>query len=1003
MADHPFFTARSSRPRIDYFGRQARRGSALALARSIIPISAFIGFGAFLQLALTTAIPQGLSKKYLVPLLLPIGLLTWAWGWKLLQHFGFAKLDDDGQVVFCRATAVLPDSQDPTSTETPEMCILMIGAKSRQPLGFDKNFVKIGEAFAKIWKDAEKDPDSGLLHVEGYQSTETPYNSNLMSCGYFRSAADVVKLAHSPRHRQIWQWYYSLPEKDQQMMTIWHEMFQVKQGGIDVVGVNWKPRGLAAAFTKTPPMDVGDGYECKKQADVKGEQELWYPVLRPLLGKKLNSTKDRMSGVDNMNLELNLTPRRRMAVLVLLLKIILIIGQTQSTFKVLAAARHYHAKPQEPSKSTTSRLRRKLKLELQYWVVFIFLNSCELLCDKFVSWILPFYNQIKLVCWLLAGTTLGSQLVYKKAIAPLVKPYESTLDMLGTIASTVIVAVLACLCFGPRKLSDWWGARGTSKAQEEVPTILQGLRSASKPKLAHRLADSIESAHAKLNTDVSTRLAQPILTDPRRYSKERHQNVQASAGTSADAAPAFPAEPEETRLARQSRTPRQSLYPEVATLPAVVKIETPPAQHVASFGQHVRRQSSSAKGKGRAIHTDKPPASPRQTSVVPSAAHQEKLDAWAEADLDQLTASTNTPIGVPPTPAPPGAFSFSHGEDIELPALPTVPKTRTAVTDSGPLRASTRLSELGPSTSMLSTVQSSPRQQASRAIADLTAELDDDFNNNRGLSGWVNGSSTTKTRKKQSRLRDVTGGISDEEYDYERDDVGATPKSKRTGGKRTRLSGHSTLEEILQQSKAADGTSKSLSKRKRKATNSDEDDEYVEKAMTTKPIGTKRHATNVKSSIPSAAVTKNTTSRLRASVSTRDVRSAQSVTVTGLPPSRATASGNSTSRVPVVAKSTQAGRVKPSVRVEALAVGSSSSSDEMSLPAPAQSSNKSSSAPDGALNVGDGRTSTKPPRKARRLVGSTRTRAADDEVEVDGVPVVVNTKRTNLNQLHKHL
>ncbi|KAM0792787.1 hypothetical protein ACM66B_002556 [Microbotryomycetes sp. NB124-2] len=302
MSDHPFFQPRTKRPRIDYFRRPARTGAGLSILRSIVPISSFIGFGSLLQLVLTSVTPSHLSHKFLVPLILPIGLLTYAWGRKILQHFKLVKLDDEGDVVFCRTAAVLPDPEDPTSTDSPEMCILMIGAKSRAPLGYDKNFIKVGQAFAKIWEDAEKDPDSGLLRVEGYQSTETAYNSNLMSCGYFRSAADVVKLAHNPRHREIWSFYYKLPEEEAKMISIWHEMFQVKQGGIDVVGVNWKPRGLAAAFTKTPPMDVGDGWMAKKEGveseGGKEDQELWYPLLRPLQGKKLQSTKDRMTQVD---------------------------------------------------------------------------------------------------------------------------------------------------------------------------------------------------------------------------------------------------------------------------------------------------------------------------------------------------------------------------------------------------------------------------------------------------------------------------------------------------------------------------------------------------------------------------------------------------------------------------------------------------------------------------------------------------------------------------------
>ncbi|KAM0792786.1 hypothetical protein ACM66B_002555 [Microbotryomycetes sp. NB124-2] len=679
-----------------------------------------------------------------------------------------------------------------------------------------------------------------------------------------------------------------------------------------------------------------------------------------------------------------------MAVLVSLLKIIIVVELTRSTFKAIAAARHYHNKLQEPSRSTTSRLKRKLRLELQHWVVFVCLSGVEKLCDKFISWLVPFYSQIKLVCWLLAGTTLGSQLVYNKIIAPTVKPYESTLDMLGALASTIIVALLACVLFGPRKLSEWWtqrsgGSRVTSS--DQVPAILQGLRSAQEPKLAHRLADSIETAHAKLNTDVSTRLAKPILADRKRYQGTRVTTAEQTAlGRAVQAeAHSIPApEPSPPRHTRESRTPRQSLYPEVAALPPIVKIDTPPAPAVTpAFGQHARRQSSSAKGKGRASQHDELAAVTTSTppALVLANSHQAELDSWTEADLGQLTASTNTPTAsLPPTatPAPPGAFRVQS----------VAPKSPDRV---GPSAVPARLSEIGSSGALQA--QNSPRQQASRAIAGLAAELDD----TRGLSGWVNGSTTTnKSRRTQSsRLRNVEDDSEDEDL------VGASPRSKRLTttktktGKKPRLSGHSTLEEILQQSKAEEGARKSPAKRRRRASSGedegddDDDDEYVNKETTVKSTAASRRkaVATSRSGIPAVA-SKSTTSRLRASTSTRDVKAGRPIASAGPPRSRSTATlATTTSRVPVP-KSTKAA----SSRLESLTAGSSSSSDdEMSVPA---KSIVSSSKQAGAL-VANG----KPPRKARRLVGSSKAASrAEDEMEVDGVPVVVNTKRATLQQ-----
>lgn len=50
----------------------------------------------------------------------------------------------------------------------------------------------------------------------------------------------------------------------------------------------------------------------------------------------------------------------------------------------------------------------------------------------------------------------GSQIIFKKAIKPLVLPYERPVDAVGYILNEVIQLVLAALLFVPRRVGQWW-------------------------------------------------------------------------------------------------------------------------------------------------------------------------------------------------------------------------------------------------------------------------------------------------------------------------------------------------------------------------------------------------------------------------------------------------------------------------------------------------------------------------------------------------------------------
>ncbi|KAK4056244.1 hypothetical protein OIO90_002687 [Microbotryomycetes sp. JL221] len=755
-----------------------------------------------------------------------------------------------------------------------------------------------------------------------------------------------------------------------------------------------------------------------------------------------------------------------MAVIVPLLKTIILGLLVQSTFKSLDSVRRSNQRVQHnPSKSTIARSRRRLKLELQHWVVFVTLNAVEKLGDKFISWAIPFYGQIKFGVWLLAGSSLGSQLVYKNVFAPTVKRYESTLDMIGVVLSAVTVALLSVIMFGPNKILSWWETRRSKhEPTYNVPAIMQGLRSVQRPKLAHRLADTIESAQARLNDDVSSRLARPIVGQAavRHRQSHKQQLPQRSAGDSTESVerhvspPLSPIQPalnysSSPKSADRSstKTPRQSLYPDLDAVTTLGQNTPPPATDVKSYTAPSAPSSSKRKARTSTSSHTRLDTLQQQSQVT---RQQQAIDAWTDVDLQTLDLTTTnvdqdlgivdesvfvSPQGSRPqsfvtqTPLPPGAFKFdSISNDVVMSQQPV------KVVDS-------RLSQFGQHGSFKT--HESPRKQASRAIAGLVLDLktEDEVDRTRGLSGWINNSDDMVVNK-QRKTQSISRNPRHEAIEQEGEEEGNSSRIQRKKlGKKPRLSGHSTLQDILQSqnvdrqihemnSSVENKRSTSPGKRRRISNDSDdeEDDEgdgesggeqdrdqdYLEpkavaptrrrEARTTKTAATAR----TRSNIPAAS--RNTSTRLRASTSTREVgsmglkdKSTMSTTVaTGLPRSRSTALNRSESGIPVkahdevkrqkvidmTASSARARTAPMSTHFNSSSRRSSSSSDDMSL------STRDSTLGVNKVKSSKGSSISKPPRKARRLIGtSSSTRGGTEvemQVEVDGVPVVVGKR-----------
>ncbi|BGP53339.1 hypothetical protein JCM8202v2_000898 [Rhodotorula sphaerocarpa] len=204
--------------------------------------------------------------------------------------------------------------------------------------------------------------------------------------------------------------------------------------------------------------------------------------------------------------------------LVWLLKLALLSLNIRASHKALAPskagrARNETGRHESNGSARGERARRKqVREEVVNWIVWIAFVTAEGFADRSIGRILPLYGTAKVVILLLLLVLRGpgSQQVYDKLLAPLIRPYERPLDLAGFVANECLDVAIAVLLFLPRKAALKWKAR---QQAHDIPSILKGLRQPHHPQLAKSLADSIERSQGDSDT-ISARFSEPVRARP---------------------------------------------------------------------------------------------------------------------------------------------------------------------------------------------------------------------------------------------------------------------------------------------------------------------------------------------------------------------------------------------------------------------------------------------------------------------------------------------------------
>lgn len=704
-----------------------------------------------------------------------------------------------------------------------------------------------------------------------------------------------------------------------------------------------------------------------------------------------------------------------------------------SSFKALKPVQRKRRSSQEPKNlSSSDRARRRaIKEQLVCWVVFvsrggegarrtradlgvqIALAWGEKLADRTLGWVVPFYSQIKLVLllfmlawrsavnsavfraspsrWLTSLILQGAQIIFKKVIKPLVLPYERPLDAVGYILNEVIQLVVAALLIAPRRVGQWWQGkakesnvrhRGSCSDNPEadlllqIPSIRVGLRSPHRSPLAHTLASSIDSAQARSDAEITKRLSRPIVTSqpepppapsaPKPTLRRSPSTTSLSASTSQrpTSAPFRPIRPTNPRehlslSASTSRLPRTSngdastsrlgantsVYPSLSASQGPSEIwgtnrasTSRPLVPSSSFKGKQRQTfeplavpsppSSSLHGSRHSLNTSTAPPVPIHLGRSSTAARNSLAIPQPPSPPPPQHSPPRAEASVPqvpPTPAPPGAFHTFFA----APSPPRLPRPVAVVLEEQKIAAG------------------SPRAKASSAIAGLAMELEG------GLSG---GLSFGSAKKKKAR--------------------GATAEAE-TGRKRAR------------RGEAEEKPKPAPRKAKRKVQESDDEkeqddseDEYVEEApkrkKPTSPRKRKAPTRELKDEETSTTETEDRVASRKLATSTR--RTATS-TIKPTPSSSSRVAASKTS-IPLAASRSRLSRSTRGAP-DSISTSAPTTDDDGEATRPAPLAKKT------ARTGASSSTVVAPTRKARRVLGGAGQQEAEQEMEVDGVPVVV--------------
>jgi hypothetical protein len=155
---HPHLQPRSTRPSLFYNTRSGQNAARLAILRDAVPLTFFLGLGAFIQYLFGALVPR---PSYTPLVALPLLLLIAPWIKPTLQSFGLARNPHQEAVVLGKMHARMPGGEEDEEgvLQSPEFGLLLIGAKNNNPFGrLNARSKAIGLAFNKVSRSSDDRP-----------------------------------------------------------------------------------------------------------------------------------------------------------------------------------------------------------------------------------------------------------------------------------------------------------------------------------------------------------------------------------------------------------------------------------------------------------------------------------------------------------------------------------------------------------------------------------------------------------------------------------------------------------------------------------------------------------------------------------------------------------------------------------------------------------------------------------------------------------------------------
>ena len=239
-----------------------------SIIRDQLQISTWLCLGAIVQgtalyfLGVLSLVPAGLLLLFRT---LDTLLMTLRW-----KH----NKSMDG-VIMNKFTAQFPDDEGRYGSKPADsdVVVFIIGTRCNHPLGLlAPGFSNVNQYFGSMEKDLNKYGDEfGMLGMRiCLDAAERTTGSEIVVICYFRDIEGLHAFAHSPYHRNGWEWY-NRHSKQYPHISIFHETYHVPKGnweniyayshasGITSTTHKYFDQGLGTEMWASPIVDASKG------------------------------------------------------------------------------------------------------------------------------------------------------------------------------------------------------------------------------------------------------------------------------------------------------------------------------------------------------------------------------------------------------------------------------------------------------------------------------------------------------------------------------------------------------------------------------------------------------------------------------------------------------------------------------------------------------------------------------------------------------------------------